>query len=482
MYDGAAMDIWSLLERAVSLYPDQLGVVDGERGFDYQEVGSRCAGLARFLRRQGVRAGDRVSILDGNSHAFLEAYFATAGIGAILNPINHRLSPGEVAAILDDAGSRWLLAHVRFSELARDVARIGSPLEGVVWIGGPAELELGQTAEYEQAVAAGARWPLSRDPVQPDQVAQLYYTSGTTGRPKGVMLTHRNVCLHALAAVAELKLSEDDVWGHFAPMFHLADAWATFAITWVGGRHAMLAGFGAEQALEMIQRDRITLTNLIPTMLNLMVKHPRVDGFDHSSLRLLLSGGAPIAPQLVRQVMQTFRCEYVQTYGMTETSPYLTLSTLKRSLRRLSEEEQLAFRARTGRPFLTVDLKVVDERGMQVAADGEQVGEIWVRGETVTPGYWRQPMATKEALCDGWLRTGDLATVDREGYVNIVDRKKDMIICGGRTSTRWRSSTRSTCTPQCSRPPSTACPTRPGANGWRQRSCCARASVSTARS
>jgi len=428
------MEIWSILERAVALFPDQVAVVDGDRQVTYVELGERTARLARFLQASGLQAGDRVSIIEVNSLHFLEAYFAVAAVGAILNPLNHRLSPRELELILEDAGSRWLLAGPRFEETVSRVAgRVG--LEGVGWLGPPtrpADLACpALSLEHELAALAGC-WPLARQPVSPDEVAQLYYTSGTTGRPKGVMLTHRNVCVHALAAVAELQLVEGDVWGHIAPMFHLADAWATFALTWVGGRHVMVPAFSAGAALAAIEEQRVTVSNLIPTMLNLMVKDPGVDGYDLSSLRLVLSGGAPIAPALVGQVMQTFGCEYVQTYGMTETSPYLTLSTPKSSLLRLPPERQLAFRARTGRPFLTVELCVVDEEGAPVAADDRQVGEIWARGETVTPGYWRQPEATRAAFAPGgWLRTGDLATVDREGYVNIVDRKKDMIICGG---------------------------------------------------
>jgi acyl-CoA synthetase (AMP-forming)/AMP-acid ligase II len=183
--------------------------------------------------------------------------------------------------------------------------------------------------------------------------------------------------------------------------------------------------------MSTIETERITLSNLIPTMLNLMIKHPRIGAFDFSSLRVILSGGAPIAPQVVRSIMESFGCDYIQTYGMTETSPYLTFSILKQHLHDLSAEAQLKFKSKTGRPFMGVELKVVDENANPVAADEQQVGEIWVRGDTVTPGYWNRPDETAQAFTDDWLRTGDLAVVDTEGYVNIVDRKKDMIVTGG---------------------------------------------------
>jgi acyl-CoA synthetase (AMP-forming)/AMP-acid ligase II len=245
------------------------------------------------------------------------------------------------------------------------------------------------------------------------------------------MLTHKNVKSHALGAIAELHLTDTDRWVHVAPLFHLADAWATFAVTWVGGKHVIVPSFEPETVFEAIEREKVTTTNLIPTMLNMMVNHPRVKEFDYSSLRVLLSGGAPIAPDLVRKIMETFQTDYIQTYGMTETSPYLTLSILKAHLNELPREEQLRFKASTGREFINVSLKVVDEQGKEVAADEKQVGEIIVKGDSVTPGYWNLPEETAKAIQDGWLYTGDLAVIDREGYVTIVDRKKDMILTGG---------------------------------------------------
>jgi acyl-CoA synthetase (AMP-forming)/AMP-acid ligase II len=405
--------IFRLLQDAADSYPNNTAVVDEKHRFTYAQAIDRVRGLARFLAEQGIRPGDRVSIIEDNSHVFFEAYFAAAGLGAILNPLNTRLAAPEIAAIIKDAGSRFLIAGERFADLVK------APLEGILYTG----------ETYEQAVDSSGDFGPA--PVKEDDVAQLYYTSGTTGRPKGVMLTHKNVCLHAQAAIEELDLTGSDVWGHIAPMFHLADAWATFAVTQVGGCHVMVRRFDAENVLAVIEEERVTISNLIPTMLNLMTKHPRVADFDCSSVRVLLSGGAPIATEVVRSTMQIFGCDYIQTYGMTETSPYLTVSILKEHLKQLPPDDQLKFKAKTGRPFKSVELKVVDAKGAEVAPDGEQVGEIWVKGETVTPGYWNNPEETENSFTDGWLRTGDLAVVDAEGYVNIVDRKKDMIVTGG---------------------------------------------------
>ena len=410
------MNVWGVLARAGELYPAHVAVVDGDRALTYAEVRDRARRCAVWLRGLGVGAGDVVSVLDDNTRALFELYFAAAAAGAILNPINVRLNAEEIAAIVADAGSRVLLARRARAAQLRGAGVAVEALDGEPW----ANADAAPPAAFAPApITAGA-------------VAHLYYTSGTTGEPKGVMLTHANVCTHALAAIAELGLNEHDVWGHFAPMFHLADAWATFAVTWVGGRHVMLHRFDAAAALAAIAAQRVTVTNLVPTMLVAMLASPALAGTDFSGLRLLLSGGAPIAPQTVRRVLDAFGCDYAQTYGMTETSPYLTIGTLKAHLRALPFDQRLAYLAKTGRPFLTVELQVVGDDARPVPADERTVGEIRVRGPTVTPGYWKRPDATADAFdADGFLRTGDLAVVDAEGYVTIVDRKKDMILTGG---------------------------------------------------
>ena len=365
----------------------------------------------------GCARGDRVALLAENSADFLRASFACAGLGAILVPLNHRLAVPELAFVLADAGARTLVATRAFAEQASGVGAAAGAALDTLWLD-----------ERPARAAAGRFVPA---PVAEDEVAQLYYTSGTTGRAKGVPLTHRNVGRHAESAVIELALAPTDRWAHVAPMFHLADAWATFAITAVGGAHVFVPRFEPEDVLRVMERERVTITNLIPTMLNALVKHPAAERYDLASMRLVLSGGAPIAPALVRRVLAVFGCDYVQTYGMTETSPYLLLCILPPRLRTLPEDERVRLLARTGRPFRGVELEVVDESGRPVPRDDRSVGEIRVRGETVCAGYWKRPEETASAFRDGWLYTGDLAVVDEHGLVDIVDRRKDMIITGG---------------------------------------------------
>jgi len=425
------MPLSELLPKALRLFPHREAVVSEGLRLTYEAFGRRVWQLCHSLADLDLRPGDRLAILHENSHVFLEAYLAAAHLGLILVPLNIRLSAREITSIVTDSQSRVLIAQAAFFETVEAVAFMASDLKSIVWTQRrraglpPTDLDYETLLARQPEVAP----PAAR--VRDDDVAHLYYTSGTTGRPKGVMLTHKNVKTHALGTVAELGLSDRDVWVHVAPLFHLADAWAAFAITWVGGKHVVIPRFEPEAALAAIQDERVTITNLIPTMLNMMVNHPRVGGFDYSSLRAIMSGGAPIAPELVRRIIDTFHCDYIQTYGMTETSPYLTLSLLKAHLMSLPPDEQLRYKASTGREFITVALRVVDEKGRDVARDRREVGEIIVRGDTVTPGYWRMPRETAEAIRDGWLHTGDLAVIDAEGYVNIVDRKKDMILTGG---------------------------------------------------
>jgi len=425
------MPLDELLPKAVKLHPKKEAVVCGETRMDYQTFAQRVWRLCQGLISLGLRRNERVAIIHENSNEFLEAYFAAAHLGAILVPLNFRLSAKELAVILNDSQTRILISQGQFHEKVKDLPASVPTIERVIWTRTDVEPAGPGEKAYESLLAGQRPEPPPAQSIKDDDVAQLYYTSGTTGRPKGVMLTHKNVKSHALGTIAELHLTDSDNWFHVAPLFHLADAWATFAITWVGGKHVILPSFEPLEALRVIQKEKITLSNLIPTMLNLMVNHPDVGRFDYSSLRVILSGGAPIAPETVRKIIDAFKCDYIQTYGMTETSPYLTLSILKKRLEDLPWEEQLQFKAKTGREFVNVSLRVVDEKGNDVATDNGQVGEIIVRGDTVTPGYWKLPGETEAAIRDGWLYTGDLAVIDEEQYVTIVDRKKDMILTGG---------------------------------------------------
>ncbi|MEM8711230.1 MAG: AMP-binding protein [Planctomycetota bacterium] len=429
--------VWDVLEHGAALDPNATAFGTVEHPVDYAVMRRTAMLLCASLRKQGIGPGDRVAILEMNVPAYALWTFACAGAGAILVPLNYRLAAAEIRGVLVDSEAKLLLCAAEFGSLAeeacRDLERGDAALRIVKM--GLAPDEIAAPPPGRKPLGLGLD-PHDLDGFEPhpsheDDVAHLYYTSGTTGQPKGVPLTHRNVVQHALAAATELDMASDDVWGHAAPMFHLADAWATLAVTLVGATHAFVPKFDERVALKIFEDAGVTVSNLVPTMLQRMLAAAPEMGFDGGSLRLVLSGGAPIAPVTVAAVLDTFKCEYVQTYGLTETSPYLTLGILEPHHRELSREKQLARRSRTGRAFETVELVVVDEHGLPVPRDDRTVGEITARGSTITPGYWNRPDATAEAFRDGWFHTGDLATVDMEGWINIVDRKKDMILSGG---------------------------------------------------
>ncbi|UCD91577.1 MAG: long-chain-fatty-acid--CoA ligase [Methanobacteriota archaeon] len=409
------MSLSNILKTAVENFQKEDAIICGPNRLTYSEFLERVLKSATALKDLGVGVRDRVAIIHRNCHHFLESYFATAWIGAVLVPVNYRLSSEDFSYIFENSGAKCIITEPDLVE--RVQSAVGDDTEDICL--------------YKELLGRKDTEDISPQDVQDTEMAQIYYTSGTTGRPKGVILTHRNNYVHAVNTVEEIQLTKNDRWLHVSPMYHLADAWSAWAITLVGGKHVFVSEFDTKRVLETIERDKVTLCNFIPTMLNMLVNHPEVDNYDCSSLRFIMSGGAPIAPEIIRKIIDKFGCEYIQTYGMTETSPFLTMSILKNHLRDLPFEERLRYLATTGRPFKGVELRVVKEDGAEVEPNDEDVGEIIVKGETITPGYWQLPDETKERIRDGWLHTRDLAILNEEGYVTIVDRMDDMIITGG---------------------------------------------------
>jgi len=363
----------------------------------------------------------------------MEAYYACAVAGIVLNPLNFRLAAKEIFTILADSSARAIIVHHDFAELFCSAMSYGEipGFENVIAIG-EEQLDTKLSLQrYESLISANDGAKLPDLEISGSELAQLYYTSGTTGRAKGVMLTQENVTSHALAAIPEFELSDADTWAHIGPLFHLVDAWAVFAGTWVGARHVFAPYFRAEEVLDLLESEKVTKTALVPTMLNALLNEPSVKERSFPDLKVITTAGSPVAPEIVKRTCETFGCLYWQFYGMTECSPLLTISKPKSSMKDWSAEKLLAVTSRTGRTVIGVELKVVNEDGTEVKRDDTEVGEIIVRGPSITPGYWKQPDATSATIKDGWLHTGDLAVVDSEGYVNVVDRKKDMIITGG---------------------------------------------------
>jgi fatty-acyl-CoA synthase len=400
------------LERARRLFAPLDAVADGERRFTYAEFADRCDRVAGLLRSVGCQPGDRVAYLCGNTVELLEAYYGVLLAGCVLTPLNIRLAPTELQFILDDCEPAVLVVHPTF-------ARAGDLLSP--------RRRFDLHADYlREAVAI-----VERPNVDENAVCELFYTSGSTGDPKGAMLTHRALATHALDSALTMATSHRDVVLHTIPLFHV-NGWGTpHWVTALGGRHVMLERFDPAEVLRLIEVEAVTRLHLVPTMATALLQEPTIRSRDLSSLVQATIGGAPASPELLAALEDAFGCEVICGYGLTETSPQLTKALNLRSHDALPADEQRRKRSTTGLPNVGVDLRVFDDDDAEVAWDGAQVGEICVRSNHVMAGYWNRPEETAAALRGGWLRTGDLATVDAEGYVTIVDRRKDIIVSGG---------------------------------------------------
>jgi len=398
-----------LLVRARRYFPDRVGVIDGDDRWTYAQLADRCDRQARFLTDElGVRRGDVVAWLCGNTHELLEAYYGVLLAGAVLLPLNIRLSAAELRSVLAQSGAVVLFRHP-------DQPDPGAPVRQVVL--GP---------DYEAALARQRSGPVEPDVRDENDPAEIFFTSGSTGMPKGAVLTHRNLYLHAIHNALTNALTGDDVILHLVPLFHV-NGWGTpHHLTGLGGTHVMLPRFDAGEVLRLIEAHGVTRLFAVPAMIRMLLDHPDIATRDLSSVRAASIGGAPVNPSMLAEVEAAFGCTAICGYGMTEASP-----TLTRSLDKPGEPPSAERRATTGMPILGVDLRVFDDHDVEVPWDGQTVGEICARSNHVMAGYLDAPEATAEVLRGGWLRTGDLAVVRPDGYVQIVDRKKDLIISGG---------------------------------------------------
>ncbi len=417
-------------ERAVKYYGKKVGVVDVPKRFTYLEFDERINRQANALKLLGVRPGDVVSYVNLNTHHLLEAYYAVPQIGAILNPINIRLAPAEIAYILNHAGTKVLVFHSMFLPLVEKLREQVPGVQHYIIIEPNGEWPE-WAHEFEALLSeASPDYDVDLDAIDENTVCELFYTSGTTGPPKGVTLTHRTLYLHALNAIGALSLRDTDTLLHIVPLFHV-NGWGTPQfLTAVGGKHVMLRKVDPTLILQLAQDEKVTRLFGVPTVFNAMVNHPDVKKYDLSHLKEIIIGGAPAPAALLAKLEDLFGVKAFSGYGLTETSPILTLAYVKDYLD-TDVETRRYYEARTGIPVVGVRLRVVDNEGRDVAWNNQDIGEIIVRSNVVMEGYLKDPDATAEAIKDGWFHTGDMAVVDEEGYVLIVDRKKDIIISGG---------------------------------------------------
>jgi fatty-acyl-CoA synthase len=418
------------LRYAEQQHSHRTAVVCGSERFTYAQFANRAARLGGALKNAGVTPGDRVAFLSLNCHRLLEAYYGVLEAGAVLLPLNVRLAARELAYILNDSGAKVLFLEKEFLNLVDSLRSELVTIRSFVLLDGSSQAEWVSSLSYEDMLVAAT--PLQADimEIDEDAVAELFYTSGTSANPKGVMLTHRNVYLHALHVCLTFDATRDFAQLHTIPLFH-ANGWGVaHVLALIGGKHVILRRFDCAQIFKLIEQEHIYTMCLVPAMAIALVNSPELRQHDLSSLERIIIGGAASAPTLVREVEEKLGVTCISGYGLTETSPALSHSFNKHG-RSLEGEQRYARQAMTGFPDPGVEMRVVDDRDQDVPRDGRTVGEIVTRADGVMKGYWNQPEATAEALRGGWFHTGDMATIDEDGYLLIVDRKKDIIVSGG---------------------------------------------------
>ena len=407
------------LHRALQREPDSVLTICGDRTRTVREAADRVARLAGALRALGVGDGDRVAMLSQNSDHYSEYLLAVPWANAVLNPVNVRWSATEIAYSLQDSQTVLLIVDDAFAPLVPRLLAEYSGLKAVLHCGDQTPQH---ALSYEQVIAESSPIPDTRR--GGDDLAGLFYTGGTTGFPKGVMLSHANLISSALGAAASgYVFRPGGTYLHAAPMFHLADLAGWTAQLMLGGTHVMVPGFEPVAVMKAIQDHGVTDAILVPAMIQMLVDHPDVSGYDLSSLERILFGASPITEAVLQRAMSTLpRADFAQAFGMTELAPIATLLG--------ADEHRAGTRLRSaGRAAPHTEVQIVDADGNEVPRG--TVGEIAVRGANVMRGYWQKPEETAEALRGGWMHTGDGAYMDEEGYVFIVDRLKDMIVSGG---------------------------------------------------
>jgi fatty-acyl-CoA synthase len=426
------------LRYARDQFPDKVAVVCGEQRFTYAQFAERASRLAGALIAAGARPGDRIAFLTTNCHRLLEAYYGVLEAGCVLLPLNIRLAQQELAFVLNDAQARFLFTEAPFLPLAESFRATVPSIEATFLLDGPPQASWLAPQHYDDLLAASPPYECDFTRVDEDSVAELFYTSGSSDRPKGVMLSHRNIYLHALSVIAAEQTSPVTLGGtccnsvvlHTVPLFH-ANGWGmAHTVTVVGGTHVMIHQFSPAEVFRLIERERVSCCAMVPTMVNALVHSPERSKYDLTSLRIIMIGGAASSPALVKEAEEKIGCACISGYGLTETSPVLAKSPMKAGVTN-DGELRYARHAMTGFAIPGAELQVLGPDGQPVAHDGTAMGEIVARGDMVMEGYWRQPEATAAAMKDGWFHTGDVATVDAYNYVQIVDRKKEIIVSGG---------------------------------------------------
>jgi fatty-acyl-CoA synthase len=421
----------NFLRRAARLFPDKVAVVDGERRYSYRALAARVNRLSNALRRMGVNKGDKVAVLSPNSHRMLEAFFAVPQLGAILTPLNYRLATPEFEYILDHSETKVALVDWEYThQLAPVVDKLKGVRRYVLLRDAETPTAALPAQDYEEVLtAASPEFPSPVEVAETD-IATLNYTSGTTARPKGVMLSHRACVTAALNYIVSLTVRPTDVYLHTLPMFH-ANGWGgIWALAGLGGMQVCLRRVEAQTIFELMQQEGVTLACAAPTVLVTLANFASARDYRLAPGIRIGTGGSPPAAAVLRH-MEALGIEVIHLYGLTETGPFLTSCEWQPAWNALDVTERYRLKARQGIAQLLTDVRVMNDGLREVPQDGKTIGEIVARGNNVMEGYFKQPEETAKAMRGGWFHTGDLAVVHPDGYIEIVDRAKDVIVSGG---------------------------------------------------
>jgi fatty-acyl-CoA synthase len=418
--------ITDFLRRAVRLYPDKTAVVDGENRFTYRELDERIDRLSNALLDLGLTQGDRVCILSPNSHFFLESFYATAQIGIVLVPLNYRLVAADHEYILNHAGVSAVLVDWEYAAVVDEI-RDSLPSVKHWIVADDTDVDREGWQSWNKLVDAASPKKPALPEIGENELVSINYTSGTTSRPKGVMMTHRNCYLNAYNMIVHMGIRHDDIELWTLPMFHCNGWGGVYALTGMAGTHVILRAIDGETIFRLLSDEKITFACMAPAVLRTILDYPDKDRFEIDSSPRFTVAGAPPPAAFIERLETELGWEFIHLYGLTETAPLLTTSRPDAT----TESDDWARRSRAGVAGLGVDLQVLGDDGKVVPKDGVSVGEICARSNVVFAGYYEQPDQTAEAVCDGYFHTGDLAVWDEYENIHIVDRKKDVIISGG---------------------------------------------------
>jgi acyl-CoA synthetase (AMP-forming)/AMP-acid ligase II len=413
--------------RARKLYPERVAIVDGDSSWTYAEFLDRCDRWSAVLQKLGIRPGDRVAYLSPNSHAQLESFYAVPQLGAVLVPLNYRLTAHDFVYLINHSGSRMICADHDYLGTIDSIRSRLPHVDHFVALTGNAKDWL----DYEAALKASPA-EFVRPEIRETDLLTINYTSGTTSRPKGVMITHRNAWMNSIGTLVHQSMTCADRYLWTLPMFH-ANGWTfVWTVTAAGASHISLRKVEPRAVFELMAKEQITMLCAAPTVLISLANAPEdVRRLAPKGIRVV-TAGAPPAASTIQRLEEELDWTITHVYGLTETAPFITVCEPRKEHASLTISERAAIKARQGVELITSgELRVVDEEGNDVPCDGVTQGEIVARGNVIMVGYYNDPEATEQALRGGWFHSGDAAVVHPDGYVEIRDRLKDVIISGG---------------------------------------------------